>query len=194
MSVDELLGVQKKLLMDPVQKQVMPFAPNLGLDPLPKEVEFDQKIDEVVRNIPILIGWTAHDGRPFSSMMGPQSLLQLPVIGPYVEALGTWYITRSYFKWPSLRFHEQTLRAGGKSTSYSFEWAADENVLGACHCIDIPFVLGGWNAWKTAPMLTGKNTQEDIARLGSDLKDMCTNLMNGNPVKAGHIEITKTIR
>ncbi|KAJ5544358.1 hypothetical protein N7513_006922 [Penicillium frequentans] len=142
MSVDELLGIQKKLLMDPVKKQVMLFAPNLGFDPLPKEQDFDRRINEVVRNIPTLIGWTAHDGRPFSSMMGPQSLLQLPVIGPYVEALGTWYITQSYFKWPSLRFHEQILRAGGISTSYSFGWAADDNALGACHCIDIPSCSG----------------------------------------------------
>ncbi|KAJ5553736.1 hypothetical protein N7494_003114 [Penicillium frequentans] len=193
MSVDELLGIQKKLLMDPVKKQVMLFAPNLGFDPLPKEQDFDRRINEVVRNIPILIGWTAHDGRPFSSMIGPQSLLQLPVIGPYVEALGTWYITQSYFKWPSLRFHEQILRAGGTSTSYSFGWAADDNALGACHCIDIPFVLGGWNAWKTAPMLTGQNTQADIARLGSDLKDMWTDFMNGKSLQNGHIIITKTI-
>ncbi|KAJ5798671.1 uncharacterized protein N7503_006176 [Penicillium pulvis] len=194
MSVDELLGVQRKLLMDPVKKQVMLFAPNLGFDPLPKEQDFDRRIDEVVRNIPILIGWTAHDGRPFSSMMGPRSLLQLPVIGSYVEALGTWYITQSYFKWPSLRFHEQILRAGGISTSYSFGWAADGNALGACHCIDIPFVLGGWNAWKIAPMLTGQNTQADIARLGSDLKDMWTDFMNGKPLQNGHIKITKTFR
>ncbi|KAJ5658844.1 uncharacterized protein N7484_002493 [Penicillium longicatenatum] len=194
MSVDELLVVQKKLLMDPVQKQVMLFAPMLGFDPLPKEQGFDQRINEVARNIPILIGWTAHDGRPFSSMVGPQSLLQLPLVGPYVEALMTWYITQSYFKWPSLRFHEQTLRAGGISTSYSFEWAADDNALGACHCIDIPFVLGAWDAWKTAPMLIGKSTQEDVARLGSDLKDLWVSFMNGNRLKNGHIAISKTIR
>ncbi|KAJ5627631.1 hypothetical protein N7490_009859 [Penicillium lividum] len=194
MSVDELLEVQKILLMNPVQKQIMLFAPNLGFDPLPKEEDFDQRIKEVIRDIPILIGWTAHDGRPFSSMMAPQSLLQLPVIGPYVEALGTWYITQSYFKWPSLQFHERALRAGGTSTSYSFAWTADDNACGACHCIDIPFVLGVWDAWKNAPMMKGGNAQEDASRLGSELKDLWMDFMNGKALKAGHIEILKTIR
>lgn len=193
MSVDELLGVQKKLLMSPVKTQVMLFAPTLGSDPLPAEQEFDQKLSEVIREIPILIGWTANDGRPFASMMGPQSVLKLPVIGPYLESLGTWYITQSYFKWPSQSFHNQVLQAGGTSTTYSFGWAGEGNPLGSCHCIDIPFVLGKEGAWKDAPMLAGKNTEEDMARLGSDLKDLWTSFASGKKLNSGvHIEFDGT--
>ncbi|KAJ5146991.1 hypothetical protein N7526_000343 [Penicillium atrosanguineum] len=189
MSVDELLVVQKKLLMNPVKTQVMLFAPTLGSDPLPAEQEFDQKLSEIIKDIPILIGWTANDGRPFASMMGPQSLLKLPIIGPYVESLGTWYITQSYFKWPSQSFHEQVLQAGGTSTSYSFGWAGEGNPLGSCHCIDIPFVLGREGAWKNAPMLAGKSTEEYLARLGSDIKDLWTSFASGKMLKSGlHIE------
>lgn len=190
MSVDELLGVQKKLLLNPVKTQVMLFAPTLGSDPLPMEQDFDRKLSEVIKDIPILIGCTAQDGRPFASMMGPQSLLTLPIIGSYAESLGTWYITHSYFKWPCQRFQEQVLQAGGTSTSYSFVWAAEGNSLGSCHCIDIPFVLGKEDAWKAAPMLAGATTGEDIARIGSDLKDLWTSFANGKKLKnGGHIEL-----
>ncbi|KAJ5359364.1 uncharacterized protein N7496_011777 [Penicillium cataractarum] len=189
MSIDDILFVQKQLLMKPVQTQVMLFAPALGYAPLPTEQEFDQKIYEATKDIPILIGWTDHDGRPFASMMGPQNLLKLPVVGSYVEALGTWYITQSYFKWPSQRFHQQILQAGGTSTSYSFGWAGNKNPLGACHCIDIPFVLGTRESWKAAPMLAGEDTEEQISRLGSELKDLWVKFANGGKLKADHLEI-----
>lgn len=189
MSIDELLGVQKQLLMNPVRTQVMLFAPALGYSPLPPEQDFDRIVSEAAKYIPILIGWTGHDGRPFASMMGPQSLLKLPVIGPYVEAVGTWYITQSYFKWPSQRFHQQILQVGGTSTSYSFGWAGTDNSLGACHCIDIPFVLGTRESWKTAPMLAGEDTEEQLDRLGSSLKDLWVKFANGRRLKEDHLEI-----
>ena len=193
MSVDELLGLQKQLLMNPVQKQVMLFAPALGYAPLPSSEEFDKKIIENAIHIPILIGWTAHDGRPFASMMGPQSLLKLPVIGPYVEALGTWFITQSYFKWPSQAFHESFIQAGGKSTTYSFEWQAAQNPLGACHCIDIPFALGKPGAWGEAPMIAGKDTSEQLSQLGSDLKDMWVGFASGKELQSGHLRIDRGV-
>lgn len=189
MSIVELLDVQKQLLLKPVQTQVMLFAPALGYDPLPTKEDFDRKVSEAAKNIPILIGWTAHDGRPFASMMGPQSLLKLPILGSYVEALGTWYITQSYFKWPSQRFHQQVLEAGGKSTSYSFSWAGKTNRLGSCHCIDIPFVLGTREAWKAAPMLAGDDTEEHLSRLGSALKDLWVSFANGRSLKQDHVEV-----
>lgn len=191
MSVDELLGVQKQLLMNPVRTQVMLFAPALGYSPLPTEADFDRKVSETAKDIPILIGWTDHDGRPFASMMGPQSLLKLPIIGPYVEAVGTWYITQSYFKRPSQRFHQQVLQAGGTSTIYSFGWAGLDNSLGSCHCIDIPFVLGTRESWETAPMLAGIDTEEQLALLGSNLKDLWVRFANGRRLKEDHLEISR---
>ncbi|KAJ5089339.1 hypothetical protein N7532_008023 [Penicillium argentinense] len=191
MTVDELLTLQKNLLLDPVQNQVMLFAPNLGFEPLPAEEDFDKKVAKAAKNIPILIGWTAHDGRPFASMMGPSNVLGLPVLGPFLEALGTWYITQSYFKWPSQCFSQQVIDAGGLSTTYSFGWSAQASSLGACHCIDIPFVLGKWETWKSAPMLNGKDTQQDLYRVGSHLKDIWSRFMNGEVLENKHIDIEK---
>ncbi|KAJ5388419.1 hypothetical protein N7509_010960 [Penicillium cosmopolitanum] len=191
MTVDGLLALQKKLLLDPVQVRVMLFAPSFGFDPLPEEKDFDEKISEAASRVPILIGWTAHDGRPFASMMGPPNLLKLPIIGSLMETIGTWYITQSYFKWPSQCFHQQILDAGGSSTSYSFGWAGHNSNLGACHCIDIPFVLGSYEAWKLAPMLAGKDTEKVISGLGFQIQEIWTRFMRGEALDNRHIEFER---
>jgi para-nitrobenzyl esterase len=192
MTIDELLGVQKKLLMEPVKKHIMLFAPSLGFYPLPKEEEFDQHLAEVVKDIPILIGWTGHDGRPFSSMLDPLSIFyNVPILGPSLEVFQTWYMTRSYFKWPSQKFHAQVLQAGGISTTYSFQWTAAQNPLGACHCIDIPFVLGSWKVWKVAPMLKGTDSEDEISRLGNELKTLWVDFMSGKRLRTEHITIDR---
>lgn len=191
MTVDELLGLQKKLLLDPVRSQVMLFAPAAGYYPLPRQEEFDQRLAKVSKDIPILIGWTTHDGRPFSSLMGPSSLYKWPLIGPLLETFVTWYITQSYFKWPSQNFHSQVVQAGGESTSYSFEWSATRSGLGACHCIDIPFALGSWDAWKEAAMLDGEDSEMQLSRLGGDLKELWVNFAHGKSPKSDHIRIDR---
>jgi para-nitrobenzyl esterase len=191
MTVDELLAFQKKLLLDPVEARVMLFAPSFGFDPLPEEKDFDERISEAASRVPILIGWTTHDGRPFASMMGPSNLLKLPIIGSFLEKIGTWYITQSYFKWPSQRFHQQILDAGGSSTTYSFGWTAENSTLGACHCIDIPFVLGSYEAWKSAPMLAGKDTEKAISDLGSQIQEIWTRFMRGEALDNRHIEFER---
>ncbi|KAL3462724.1 Alpha/Beta hydrolase protein [Aspergillus heterothallicus] len=184
MSVAELLDLQKKLLMNPVRKQVMLFAPALGEEPLPGVEEFDKRLADAVCDVPILIGWTAHDGRPFSSMMDPFALgswglYSVPLLGSAVEAAQTWYVTRSYFAWPSLEFHTYVGKVGGMSTTYEFSWAAGESKLGSCHCVDIPFVLGAEGAWKAAPMLKGDGTNVDIERLGKEIRGLWVGFMEG---------------
>lgn len=188
MSVDEMLAFQKKLLLDPVRTQVMLFAPTFGFDPLFEETKFDKNLAEAFSRIPILIGWTAQDGRPFASMMGPPQLLRLPILGSYLEALGTWYITQSYFKWPSQKFHQHVLDFGGSSTSYSFQWSSRNSSLGACHCIDIPFVLGTYDVWRSAPMLNGDETETSINDLGFQIKEIWTRFMGGQTFKEKHID------
>jgi para-nitrobenzyl esterase len=48
--------------------------------------------------------------------------------------------------------------------AYRFDWSAPGNALGACHCIELPFVFGGLDAWHAAPMLAGADPAE-LARL-----------------------------
>jgi para-nitrobenzyl esterase len=188
MSVAELLELQKKLLMNPVRKQVMLFAPAAGEYPLPAVEDFNRRVAEAVADVPILIGWTAHDGRPFSGMMDPLAgLYGLPLLGSLLEALQTWYVTRSYFAWPSKEFHAYVRKVGGTSTTYEFAWSGSGSGLGSCHCVDIPFVLGARGAWAGAPMLRGSGTEEDVERLGTEIRGVWVGFMRGDWVEREHL-------
>jgi para-nitrobenzyl esterase len=188
MSVAELLELQKKLLMSPVRKQVMLFAPALGEDPLPAFEDFDRRIADAVADVPILIGWTAHDGRPFSGMMDPLAgLYSLPLLGSVLESVQTWYVTRSYFAWPSRAFHDFARKVGGRSTTYEFSWSGSGSGLGSCHCVDIPFVLGARGAWAGAPMIRGSGTEGDVERLGGEIRGLWVGFMRGDWVEREHL-------
>ena len=56
---------------------------------------------------------------------------------------------------------------GRKAYAYSFDWQSPNVALGACHCIDLPFLFGNIATWKAAPMLAGADEQEvsDLSRL-----------------------------
>ncbi|KAJ0422629.1 Alpha/Beta hydrolase protein [Aspergillus carlsbadensis] len=188
MSVAELLELQKRLLMNPVRKQVMLFAPALGESPLPAVEDFDRRIADAVADVPILIGWTAHDGRPFSGMMDPLAgLYSVPLLGSVLETIQTWYVTRSYFAWPSKEFHDFVRKVGGRSTTYEFAWSGSGSGLGSCHCVDIPFILGARGVWRGAPMLKGEGTEEDVERLGAEIRGLWIGFMRGDWVEREHL-------
>jgi para-nitrobenzyl esterase len=51
--------------------------------------------------------------------------------------------------------------AGRRSWVYRFDWRSPANPrLGACHCIELPFVFGTFEAFARAPMFAGAGEQE----------------------------------
>ncbi|KIW13930.1 hypothetical protein PV08_06711 [Exophiala spinifera] len=194
MSTSELLDLQRAILMNPVRPQIMPFGPALGHHPLPGESELHSRLIGRLKNVPIMIGWTEHDGRPFARWMGPfRSLYNLPVVGRFLESLGTWWVTRSFFAWPSDAFRKQVEEdAGGSATSYQFKWYPEGNGLQANHCIDIPFVLGQPGAWRGAPMLMGPTKSDDeFGKLGRHMRLLYGGFIQGRRLKPGHLVVTK---
>ncbi|WP_158887615.1 carboxylesterase family protein [Amycolatopsis anabasis] len=51
----------------------------------------------------------------------------------------------------------------GDAHAYRFDWHPEDSPLGACHCLDIPFVFGTFDAFTEAPMLTGARDFEPLA-------------------------------
>ncbi|KEF62041.1 uncharacterized protein A1O9_00013 [Exophiala aquamarina CBS 119918] len=193
MSTSQLLDLQKSLLMDPVKPQIMLFGPALGHYPLPLEAALDRRLSSRLRDVPVMIGWTEQDGRPFARWMGPlRSLYPFPGIGRILESLGTWWVTRSYFAWPAQAFRKQVEDdAGGRATSYEFKWHPDGNEMQANHCIDIPFILGRPCAWRGAPMLMGPESQEQLEKLGQHMRHLYAGFIQGYHPKPGHLVIGK---
>jgi para-nitrobenzyl esterase len=52
-------------------------------------------------------------------------------------------------------FRRDISRLGRGGCVYRFDWHPPGSPLGACHCIELPFVFGTLPAWRAAPMLAG---------------------------------------
>ena len=59
----------------------------------------------------------------------------------------------AFFQFSALSAAEAWERRRGGAFVYRFDWSAGP--FGACHCIDLPFLLGTDEAWANAPMLGG---------------------------------------
>ncbi|CBS89211.1 carboxylesterase/lipase family protein [Azospirillum lipoferum] len=73
---------------------------------------------------------------------------------------------------PNMDFAEAQLRhcapTGARTFVYRFDWQSPNAALGACHCLDLPFLFGNLAVWQeAAPMLHGANRAEleDLCRL-----------------------------
>jgi para-nitrobenzyl esterase len=62
-------------------------------------------------------------------------------------------LTDVLFTRPTRAFTDAAARHGVSPFLYRFDWSAPATGFGACHCIELPFLLGNWPAWRRAPML-----------------------------------------
>lgn len=157
----------------------MPFGPQTGHHPLPAEAEVEVRRREVAGRLPVLIGTTADDARPFV-MLNPRlaPVLGAPVIGSAVRrALGA-AATKRLFASPTVEFAEQHRRDGGHATTYVFEWKPRSSPFGACHCIELPFLMGTLDDWSGAPML-GSDPRRALTELGPPMRRLWSDFAKG---------------
>ena len=63
--------------------------------------------------------------------------------------------TDETFLLPAIRLAEAVAARGGNAYAYLFDWAPPRSRFKSCHCIDLPFVFGNFDAWGDAAMLAG---------------------------------------
>jgi para-nitrobenzyl esterase len=63
--------------------------------------------------------------------------------------------TDDVFRMPGMRLADAIAERGGPVFAYEFDWAPPESLFKACHCIELPFVFGSFDAWPDAKMLEG---------------------------------------
>ena len=68
--------------------------------------------------------------------------------------LGDFHSEQTFIE-PSLEIAATRSRAGQSTFAYIFDWQSPNPAMGACHCIDLPFLFGNLDVWKAAPMLHG---------------------------------------
>jgi para-nitrobenzyl esterase len=69
-------------------------------------------------------------------------------------------VTDETFLRPAMELARAAARRGGTAFAYVFDWAAPASRFRACHCVELPFVFGAFDAWADAPMLAGGDTRQ----------------------------------
>jgi para-nitrobenzyl esterase len=150
----------------------MPYWANWGKSPLPALSQIDARIAELAPKKDLFVGWTADDVLPFLLLnSGIARLSSIPLLGGYALNVINKHATGTAFKNPTLELHAKWQKAGGKSTAFRFDWFPVGSKLRACHCIDLAFLFGDWEAWSTAPLVQGPGSQAIVERLAPQVKE-----------------------
>lgn len=183
--VDALLAAQRHAMIraaGPGGLDSSPaFAPMAGVAPLAEDASWAQA---AAAGHDLLVGTAADEGETFM-VISPalRRLRALPLLGRAVGAVSA-LATRRVFAAPALALADQAARSDAGSTptgevphreattavrtfSYRFDWGAPASGLGACHCIELPFLFGTRGAWEDAPMLRGADWDADVEPLGA---------------------------
>lgn len=93
--------------------------------------------------------------------------------------------TTNYFVEGIKPFATAVSRGNGTAWLYRFDWAPVNSPFGACHCIELPFVFGTFDAFQKAPML---GEIDDRARALSALVRRAIGgfVQDGTPGCGGH--------
>jgi para-nitrobenzyl esterase len=130
------------------------YGPTFGVDPLPSVDEADLRLSHLARTVDLLVGATKLDAAPFVEISSTASPLRR--LGPLTRAgkrAASVVMTRRVFSGPAQRLANRWRENGGSATSYRLDWSPAGAPLGACHCMDLPLLLGTAAAWSDAPML-----------------------------------------
>lgn len=125
----------------------MAFAPLLGHDPLPAPADLAAHLADAAARIELLVGYTHDDAAPFVAMSPGFADIPNPterVFGAPAEQLAA--------HWDDL---------GGRAATYRFDWSPAEAPLGACHCLELPFLFDNPQAWADAEMLGPQRRIDD---------------------------------
>lgn len=102
----------------------------------------------------VLVGYNADDASPYIRKW-TGFLWKTPLRRPLVK-----FLTDKIFRKPALRYAAKLRSAGIEAQTYCFSWHPQGSELGACHSIELPFLLGKPEDWGAAEMLRGMTREE----------------------------------
>ncbi|HET6182461.1 MAG TPA: carboxylesterase family protein [Acetobacteraceae bacterium] len=89
-------------------------------------------------------------------------------------------VTEHRFDRPVADLADQMARAGRPVFVYRFDWAPPGSKWKACHCIELPFVLGTWRHWEP-PMIAGGDPAQMEALSGTMMRMWASFARGGDP-------------
>ena len=102
----------------------------------------------------VIVGYNADDASPYIRKW-TGFLWKTPLRRPLVK-----FLTDKIFRKPALRYAAKLRSAGIEAQTYCFSWHPQGSELGACHSIELPFLLGKLEDWGSAEMLRGMTREE----------------------------------
>ncbi len=153
-----------------------PFGPSATGD-LPGGEGFDTAVQAGASRISAIVGSTADEARAFYAFDPRFAGLTFDVLPRVAEPIlgKQWHLrldrarrerpgatalevltdaqTRHYFTDGVEQLALAVAGGTGKAWAFRFDWQAPQTPFGACHCIELPFVFGTFEAFAKAPML-----------------------------------------
>ena len=123
------------------------------------------------RGIRVVTGFTKDETHAFSTARDPASL----------EALERGQHLR--YELPGGLFAQTAADLGCDVWKYEFDWSAPDSIFDSCHCLELPFLFGNFQAWN-APFLTGADPVE-MQRLKETLQSAWGTFFRGETPDAG---------
>ena len=102
----------------------------------------------------VIVGYNADDASPYIRKW-TGFLWKTPLRRPLVK-----FLTDKVFRKPALRYAAKLRSAGIEAQTYCFSWHPQGSELGACHSIELPFLLGKLEDWGSAEMLREMTREE----------------------------------
>jgi para-nitrobenzyl esterase len=93
--------------------------------------------------------------------------------------------TDTTFARSSVAFAAARARHGERAFLYRFDWQSPLPRLGACHCLEIPFVFDNFADWPGAPMLAGADPAETAGLARAMHRAWIAFVKTGDPNHAG---------
>jgi para-nitrobenzyl esterase len=158
-STDGFVAAQRKLAI--ARKQIADWMPILPETPTGAAVD-------------MIGGWTRDDALPFVLIGAGVA----PSPGTERQFTEQTQKMNGLFEAGCRALVGDMAARGQRAFLYRFAWAAQQSGLGACHCIDLPFLLGDRNSWSAAPMLSG-TPWDEIESKGRTLRAAWANFARG---------------
>ncbi|MER7505742.1 carboxylesterase family protein [Nonomuraea pusilla] len=144
-----------------------PLLPVLDADPMPGARRWRETVRGRASGLQVLMGDTADEMEAFH---GPHPVVaavrRVPVLGPRLVAAVRDATQDRIFDGPVRRFADLLAGAGAEVYRYRVGRPHPGSPFGACHCVDLPLLLGDGPAWRDAPMLRPLSPG-DVAALGA---------------------------
>lgn len=115
----------------------------------------------------VIVGYNADDASPYIRKW-TGFLWKTPLRRPLIK-----FLTDKVFRKPALRYAAKLRSAGIEAQTYCFSWHPQGSELGACHSIELPFLLGKPEDWGSAEMLQGM-TQEEYEANSAKFRSLWT--------------------